>query len=59
MTLLVRLQLTLSLQPWLDKKHTIFGRAIKGFDVIHNIENVPTDKTVPRQDIKILNIDIS
>ena len=59
MMLLVRLQLTLCSQPWLDKKHTIFGRAIKGFDVIHNIENVPTDKDVPRQDIKILNIDIS
>ena len=25
--------------PWLDKKHTIFGRAVQGLDVVHRIEN--------------------
>ncbi|EFY90270.1 Peptidyl-prolyl cis-trans isomerase cyp15 [Metarhizium acridum] len=44
--------------PWLDGKHTIFGRATQGFDVIQNIENVRTYKEKPEEDIKILNIDI-
>jgi peptidylprolyl isomerase domain and WD repeat-containing protein 1 len=47
--------------PWLDKKHTIFGRAYQGFDVIHQIENakVPPNKEKPEEDIKIINISIS
>lgn len=44
--------------PWLDNKHTIFGRGVQGLDVIHRIENVKTYKDKPVEDIKILNIDI-
>ncbi|XDG10515.1 hypothetical protein ABKA04_010130 [Annulohypoxylon sp. FPYF3050] len=44
--------------PWLDNKHTVFGRAVQGLDVIHRIENVRTYKEKPEEDIKILNIDI-
>ncbi|KAF7546682.1 hypothetical protein G7046_g9234 [Stylonectria norvegica] len=44
--------------PWLDNKHTIFGRATQGFDVIHKIEGARTHKEKPEEDIKILNIDI-
>ncbi|MBN1326352.1 MAG: peptidylprolyl isomerase [Candidatus Cloacimonetes bacterium] len=29
---------------WLNGKHTVFGEVIKGMDVAHNIENLPTDK---------------
>ena len=29
--------------PWLDDKHTIFGRCVGGFDVVHLIENAETD----------------
>lgn len=42
----------------MDGKHTIFGRAVQGLDVIHKIENVRTYKERPEEDIKILNIDI-
>ncbi|KAK3301168.1 uncharacterized protein B0H64DRAFT_314395 [Chaetomium fimeti] len=45
--------------PWLDNKHTIFGRAVQGLDVIHKIENVKTYKEKPIEDIKILSIDIA
>ncbi|RDA91757.1 hypothetical protein CP533_4784, partial [Ophiocordyceps camponoti-saundersi (nom. inval.)] len=44
--------------PWLDGKHTIFGRATQGFDVINKIENVRTFKEKPEDDIKIVNIDV-
>jgi peptidylprolyl isomerase domain and WD repeat-containing protein 1 len=45
--------------PWLDNKHTIFGRAIAGFDVIHQIEDLRTDKLdKPYEDVKIINIEI-
>ncbi|KAL6869782.1 Peptidyl-prolyl cis-trans isomerase cyp15 [Amphichorda felina] len=45
--------------PWLDGKHTIFGRATQGLDVVHKIENARTYKEKPEEDIKILNIDIT
>ncbi|KIW17794.1 hypothetical protein PV08_04989 [Exophiala spinifera] len=44
---------------WLDNKHTIFGRAYQGMDVIHQIENTKVRKEKPEEDIKIINISIS
>jgi peptidylprolyl isomerase domain and WD repeat-containing protein 1 len=45
--------------PWLDGKHTIFGRAVQGLDVIHKIENTKTYKEKPEQDIKIVSITVT
>ncbi|KAG8985667.1 hypothetical protein FRB90_004515 [Tulasnella sp. 427] len=51
---------TTTVTPWLDNKHTIFGRAITGLEVIHAIENVRVDKTdKPFDDIKIVNVDVA
>ncbi|OAX81248.1 hypothetical protein ACJ72_04412 [Emergomyces africanus] len=45
--------------PWLDGKHTIFGRAVKGLDIVHKIENVKTYKEKPEEDVKIVSISIT
>src|SRR4051794_360648 len=51
--------ITTTATPWLDKKHTIFGRALSGREVIHAIENVKTSKSdKPYEDIKIINVDV-
>ncbi|KAI0729627.1 hypothetical protein C8Q72DRAFT_305106 [Fomitopsis betulina] len=51
--------ITTTATPWLDKKHTIFGRVLSGLEVVHAIENVKTNKLdKPYEDIKITNIDV-
>jgi peptidylprolyl isomerase domain and WD repeat-containing protein 1 len=43
--------------PWLDGKHTVFGRVVKGADVVHGIEKAKTDPNdKPLVDIKMVNI---
>ncbi|KAJ2722248.1 Peptidyl-prolyl cis-trans isomerase cyp15 [Coemansia sp. Benny D115] len=50
---------TIDSAPWLDDKHTIFGRATGGADVIHSIESSKTDKNdKPFEDVSIMNIQI-
>ncbi|KAL9711194.1 Peptidyl-prolyl cis-trans isomerase cyp15 [Leucoagaricus gongylophorus] len=51
--------ITTTATPWLDRKHTIFGRVLSGREVVHTIENVKTSKTdKPFEDIKIVNVDV-
>ncbi|CAE6454009.1 unnamed protein product [Rhizoctonia solani] len=45
--------------PWLDNKHTVFGRVVHGLEVVHAIENVKVNKVdKPFEDIKIINVDV-
>lgn len=45
--------------PWLNKKHTIFGEVVKGYDVIEKIESsktAPGDR--PVDEVKIIKITV-
>ncbi|KAH9922857.1 uncharacterized protein BXZ73DRAFT_91570 [Epithele typhae] len=51
--------ITTNATPWLDNKHTIFGRVLSGLEVVHAIENVKTNKgDKPYEDIAIINVDV-
>jgi cyclophilin family peptidyl-prolyl cis-trans isomerase len=46
--------------PWLDGKHTVFGRVTKGMEVIDTLEGLPTDRRDrPQQDAKIETLTVS
>ena len=45
--------------PWLDDKHTVFGRVVKGTGAVSDIEQVRIDKeNKPLLDVKLHSIRI-
>ena len=51
---------TLEATPWLDGKHTVFGRVTGGMDAVDAIEGLPTDgRDKPREEAKIEKLTIT
>jgi len=47
--------ITTAKTPWLNGKHTIFGKVISGYDVVEKIENTPTGRNdKPKAEQKII-----
>lgn len=52
--------ITLAPTPWLDGKHTIFGRVSKGLSVVKRMGTVATDANDrPTVDVKIVRCSVS
>src|SRR4051812_30891583 len=46
--------------PWLDGKHTVFGRVTSGMDVVDRIETVATDgQDKPLDDVTMESVELS
>ncbi|KAF3429283.1 hypothetical protein E2986_10195 [Frieseomelitta varia] len=46
--------ITVKQTPWLDGRHVVFGKIIKGMDIVRKIENVNTDtRDRPTKDVVI------
>lgn len=52
--------ITLVPTPWLDGKHTVFGKVVDGMDVVRDIGKTPTDpNNRPRKEVKIKSVQIT
>ena len=50
---------TVDAAPWLDGKHTVFGKVTSGMEVVDKLESLPTDgRDRPREDARIDKLDV-
>ena len=46
--------------PWLDGKHTVFGRVTSGMDLVDRISNAATDsRDKPLEDVTMQSVEVS
>jgi cyclophilin family peptidyl-prolyl cis-trans isomerase len=46
--------------PWLDGKHTVFGRVVGGMDAVDNISRLPRDASDrPQRDVTIERVELA
>ncbi len=51
---------TAAATPWLDGKHTVFGKVTGGMDVVEKLDALPTDgRDRPREDATIERVELS
>ncbi|MEK6553240.1 MAG: peptidylprolyl isomerase [Bacteroidota bacterium] len=51
--------ITVAATPWLDRKHTIFGKVTDGIDVVYQISNVQTARgDKPAKDVVMKNVTV-
>lgn len=51
--------ITLADTHWLDNKHVVFGKVIKGMDVVRKIEKYGTMQGGPKDTLKIIKCEVS
>ncbi len=46
--------------PWLDNKHTVFGRVSRGMETVQNMSMVKTNQKTdkPYDDVSIINVSL-
>ena len=51
--------ITVAATPWLDKKHSVFGEVVEGYDVVNKISVAPRGaQDRPVKEIKVLAVKI-